>query len=154
MKRDRQALYRFAGYVDMSGGRDKCWLWTGEVTEKGYGLFWDRGKYRRAHRWLVNWALGYELERDIHVLHGCDVPACVSLWRGHVYVGDHSDNMRDRAERGRENNHNAAKTHCPRGHAYTPENTYVTPSTGKRQCRTCARERLCSTPSLAVTQAA
>ncbi|TQE24855.1 hypothetical protein Sipo8835_32600 [Streptomyces ipomoeae] len=91
--------------------------------------------------------LGYELEDDIHVLHHCDNPACLNLWPGHVYIGDHSDNMRDRAERGRENNHNAAKTHCPRGHAYTRENTYVTPSNGKRQCRACARERLCSTPA-------
>lgn len=29
------------------------------------------------------------------------------------------------------------KTHCPQGHAYTAENTYVFPN-GARQCRTCA----------------
>lgn len=28
-------------------------------------------------------------------------------------------------------------THCHRGHELTPENTYVSPSTGKRRCRTC-----------------
>jgi hypothetical protein len=32
---------------------------------------------------------------------------------------------------------NAAKTHCPQGHEYTPENTYVVPKSGTRQCRTC-----------------
>jgi hypothetical protein len=35
---------------------------------------------------------------------------------------------------------NAAKTHCPRGHAYTPENIYYG-TRGWRTCRTCALER-------------
>ena len=33
----------------------------------------------------------------------------------------------------------AAKTHCPRGHEYTPENTIVYPSDGRRRCRTCRK---------------
>lgn len=28
-------------------------------------------------------------------------------------------------------------THCPRGHRFTPENTYTTPGTTRRTCRTC-----------------
>ena len=31
------------------------------------------------------------------------------------------------------------KTHCKRGHEYTPENTYVEPGAGHRRCRTCRR---------------
>lgn len=40
-------------------------------------------------------------------------------------------------------NHNAAKTHCNRGHEYTPENTYTSPNAkgGQRRCRTCWRVR-------------
>lgn len=34
---------------------------------------------------------------------------------------------------------NAAKTACVNGHAFTPENTYV--GRGKRECKTCHRER-------------
>jgi hypothetical protein len=34
---------------------------------------------------------------------------------------------------------NAAKTHCPQGHPYSTENTYVSPQ-GKRFCRTCHRK--------------
>jgi hypothetical protein len=33
-----------------------------------------------------------------------------------------------------------AKTHCPQLHPYDDNNTYITKD-GKRQCRTCARER-------------
>jgi hypothetical protein len=34
---------------------------------------------------------------------------------------------------------NAAKTHCDRGHEFTPENTYVPPSRDHRACRECRR---------------
>ena len=34
---------------------------------------------------------------------------------------------------------NASKTHCPQGHEYTTENTYVCPK-GRRNCRTCRTE--------------
>lgn len=41
--------------------------------------------------------------------------------------------------------HNAVKTHCPKGHEYTPENTIIDRSTGGenggRRCRTCRREQ-------------
>lgn len=36
--------------------------------------------------------------------------------------------------------HNKAKTHCPHGHPYTPENTLVSPQ-GWRKCKTCTRAR-------------
>jgi hypothetical protein len=29
------------------------------------------------------------------------------------------------------------RTHCGHGHAFTPENTYIRPDDGSRQCRTC-----------------
>ena len=29
------------------------------------------------------------------------------------------------------------RTHCPHGHEFTPENTYIDPSRGFRQCRAC-----------------
>jgi hypothetical protein len=36
---------------------------------------------------------------------------------------------------------NARKTHCPRGHAYDEENTYIHPVRGYRVCRACGREK-------------
>lgn len=32
------------------------------------------------------------------------------------------------------------KTHCKRGHEFTPENTYTNPTRGHRNCRTCKRQ--------------
>lgn len=34
----------------------------------------------------------------------------------------------------------AAVTHCPKGHEYTEENTYLRPDTGHRLCKRCRRE--------------
>lgn len=48
-------------------------------------------------------------------------------------------NIHDIVKHGRHNN--ASKTHCPRGHLFDVENTYITPSNGGRICRTCQRER-------------
>lgn len=37
-------------------------------------------------------------------------------------------------------NRQANQTHCNQGHEFTPENTYVIPSSGARQCRQCKRD--------------
>ena len=47
-----------------------------------------------------------------------------------------SANVRDSVRNG--THHMARVTHCPEGHAYTPENTYVYPR-GNRACRECRR---------------
>lgn len=52
--------------------------------------------------------------------------------------GTRSENTFDQVRIGTHNN--ARKTHCPQGHAYTPENTNIK-STGGRQCRTCNKAR-------------
>lgn len=49
-----------------------------------------------------------------------------------------SANHLDRTRNG--GNHNALKTHCPQGHPYTPDNTYM--SGGSRKCRTCVIRRV------------
>lgn len=58
--------------------------------------------------------------------------------------GTHADNYEDAVRhgtmpvRGLIGEWQAAKTHCPRGHAYTPENTYLS-KRGWRNCRECRR---------------
>lgn len=55
--------------------------------------------------------------------------------------GNAEDNTKDQF-RNSGPNHNALKTHCPKGHKYIEENTYilVKPSTSSRVCRECLRE--------------
>lgn len=37
--------------------------------------------------------------------------------------------------------HNSSKSHCPYGHEYSDDNTYIIPITGSRSCRTCKKDR-------------
>lgn len=49
--------------------------------------------------------------------------------------GSKSENTVDQIRHG--THRNARKAACPRGHEFTPENTYIQPSNGGRCCRTC-----------------
>ncbi|MEU9705097.1 HNH endonuclease [Streptomyces sp. NPDC047981] len=129
--------------VDRSAGPDDCWPWIGHRTAKGYGQFQIGGRKKRAHRWLVEWALGDVLEADIFVCHTCDNPPCCNP--SHLFIGDAEANNRDKAAKGRHpggfhGNQNQAKTHCRRGHEFTAENTRID-RRGYRECRACERIR-------------
>lgn len=52
--------------------------------------------------------------------------------------GTHSENEMDKVRHG--THPHARKTHCPQGHPYDDENTYVYPGRAHRGCRTCRRE--------------
>lgn len=58
---------------------------------------------------------------------------------GNLRYGTYTDNLNDAVKHG--THHNASKTHCRRGHEFTPENTYVRPGGGRRNCRTCDQDR-------------
>lgn len=49
--------------------------------------------------------------------------------------GTASENMQDAVRHG--TNVNTAKTHCPRGHEYTEQNTYRYAGRPRRECRAC-----------------
>jgi hypothetical protein len=53
--------------------------------------------------------------------------------------GTRQDNILDEVRHG--THHQAAKTHCKRGHRFTPQNTYINPTSGSRQCRRCVYEK-------------
>ena len=79
------------GCVEGKGARDKG----------GYVKAFYQGKHTRAHRAAYCRARGLSLE-DIKgqlVLHSCDNPSCCNP--EHLRLGTHTDNMRDRADRGR-----------------------------------------------------
>ena len=101
-----------------------CWIWD-KPRRDGYGQF-----FGAAHRWSYEYHIG-PIPDGLHIDHLCRNRACVNPWhlepvplienvmRGHGFYAQ-----------------NARKTHCIRGHEFSPENTYVTPN-GRRQCRKC-----------------
>lgn len=112
-----------------------CWEWTGSRTAPGWhGRVSVNGVMVMAHR--VSWEMAHgPIPEGLSVLHHCDNPPCVNP--DHLYLGTAKDNARDMVARGRLNSANARKTHCNHGHEFTPENTYRSPKTGRRQCATC-----------------
>ena len=121
--------------------RTGCWLWCGATSAKGYAILYKRieGRYRRFR--VARLLLGLASGEPRMALHLCDNPRCVNP--EHLRAGTNGDNMRDAVERRRHSN--TRKSHCPRGHPYTPENTRVRlrDGTARRECRECnfARHR-------------
>lgn len=113
-----------------------CWEYDG-ARHHGYGWFSYRGKPRGAHQvayLLFRGPLPEGTEPD----HLCRNRACFNP--DHLEAVTHQVN----SIRGGAGQNNATKTHCPQGHEYTPENTYIgTRATGTyRDCRTCRKARL------------
>lgn len=77
---------------------DDCWVWTGLLSTKGYGMFSIKGVYLIASRF--SWSLHHgPILDDLHVLHKCDTPACVRP--DHLFLGTHQDNMEDKVKKSR-----------------------------------------------------
>lgn len=115
-------------------GPDGCWLWTAGQDGHGYGTCWWDGAMRKAHRVVYGILVG-GLVPDLCLDHLCRVTRCVNP--AHLEQVTTQVNT----ERGLAGEPNRRKTHCPQGHEYTPENTYVLPSRPTaRYCRACAAE--------------
>ncbi|MFE1452019.1 HNH endonuclease signature motif containing protein [Streptomyces olivaceoviridis] len=124
------------------GAQQSCWLWTGSTQSNGYGYMKVNRKTVMVHRYVFETARGpipetYTID---HVCHdpkrcdgGVDCPhrrCCNPDHLKAVPPGD--NNTRDRCI-----SRNGQKTHCKRGHAFTPDNTRIYKS-GSRACRRCA----------------
>jgi hypothetical protein len=127
---------RFWEKVGPRDDPEKCWLWMACIgTKCGYGFFWLNGRMKLAHR------VSYEMYHHVtipegmtldHVkTRGCTNTLCVNphhlevvTQKVNVLRGDAPSAL------------HAKVTHCPQGHPYNEENTYVTHS-GGRDCRIC-----------------
>lgn len=91
---DHKLVDRFWSYVRRGSG---CWDWLGARTQDGYGTFSGHGNVTmRAHR--ISWSIhNGPIPAGAWVLHKCDNAGCVRP--SHLYVGTHTDNMRDAVER-------------------------------------------------------
>jgi hypothetical protein len=121
-----------------------CWLWEGAQNNVGYGkigLGGGDGGSGLVHRLLWEQANG-PIPAGMFVLHRCDVRACCNV--DHLFLGTPLDNMQDMHAKGRGKIEagpagQTAKTHCPQGHPYDEENTYLW--RGHRLCRACRAGR-------------
>lgn len=115
-----------------------CLEWTGCVLKRsGHGRISVAGRgVILTHRLAWELANG-PIPDGMLIRHFiCDNPPCCNV--EHLRLGTQVDNMADMVTKRRAGPRwGSAITHCPLGHEYTPENTYVPPS-GGRQCRACA----------------
>jgi hypothetical protein len=109
-----------------------CWIWPG-AKSRGYGVKSVKGKSRVVHRIIYERLYG-PVPEGMQLDHLCRNRACCNPF--HLEIVTCQENLR------RGPTTLAAKqtaiTHCPRGHPYDEENTYV--YKGMRHCRECNRE--------------
>jgi hypothetical protein len=74
-----------------------CWLWDLALFRNGYGAV-SRRSERLAHRMSYR-AFRGEIPDGMFVCHRCDTRSCVNP--AHLFLGTHSDNMRDMSAKGR-----------------------------------------------------
>jgi hypothetical protein len=110
--------------VDQATG---CYIWMGAFIGN-YPVCKNpaTGKNEYAHRLMYKEFVEY-ISPAVELHHVCRRPACINP--SHMQVTSPS-NHPDGAP-----NVNRTKTHCIKGHEFTPENTYT--YNGKRQCRKC-----------------
>lgn len=106
-----------------------CWGWDGAHSKDGYGQLYVRPRMLYAHRVAYRLYVG-PLVDGLVIDHLCQNPGCCNP--AHLEQIEHRENIR----RGRA----ATKANCKRGHARTPENTYVRKD-GSRICAVCTLEK-------------
>lgn len=130
-----------------------CWEWQGfrhayltgrgdkvkSIPNAGYASSGYRGGSVRVHRQALAIKLGRPLGPKMQSCHTCDVPYCINP--DHLYEGDNRRNHLDGGQRKRMQGQ--TKTHCVKGHEYTPENTCIEQrghGAASRNCRECCRQ--------------
>lgn len=113
-----------------------CWLWIAAATyhDGGYGRF-TISKAMRAHR-VAYEALCAEIPPGLQLDHLCRTPCCVNP--AHLEPVTNAQNARRGMVGIASGAKQRAKTHCPRGHAYSVDNTLIG-TKGERVCRICKR---------------
>lgn len=107
----------------------ECWVWLGHVVA-GYGVIRVNGVRMKAHRASYEHYVG-SVPEGLTMDHLCRNKRCVNP--AHLEPVTQAENNRRKGIAYRE-----ARTHCPHGHEWTPENTRPLPN-GRRECRICRR---------------
>jgi hypothetical protein len=118
---------RLQSFIDRTKVVGDCLEWTGAKHPLGYGRLKLNGDLKQAHRIAYELWMG-PIPPHLELDHLCRNPSCVNP--GHLEPVSHAENLR----------RIPARTHCLKGHEFTPENTGVHVR-GKRYCLACKSER-------------
>ncbi len=129
----QDVLERFLAKVEFTDMG--CWLWKGSKDKDDYGRFEVNKKPALAHRFSYEYFCG-PIPDDLEPDHLCRNHPCVNP--DHLELVSHGENIR-RGDLKAMGNPRRIKDHCPKGHPYNKENTYID-RRGKRNCRECRRK--------------
>lgn len=101
-------------------------------TPPGYGRYLDK---LYSHRFAYEQLVG-PIPTGMTIDHLCKVTSCCNP--EHLEVVTKGENSRRAGGCAKATRLQLAKTHCAKGHEYTPENTGVN-SKGTRQCKICRK---------------
>ena len=107
-----------------------CWEWTATISPSGYGMFHYDGNMMPAHRFSYMYSKG-KLNPQMDIDHLCRNRACTNP--DHLQQVPHKENVLRGIGLAAINKR---KTHCKRGHEFTPENT-IKGRNNARHCREC-----------------
>ena len=110
-----------------------CHIWTAGMTVGGYAEFRVDGKGMKGHRFAYEAARG-PIPAGLYLDHICRVRACVNA--NHLRAVTPRQNVLFNSLSIQAANFR--KTHCKRGHEFTPENT-MKRGLRRRGCRVCHR---------------
>jgi hypothetical protein len=130
---NREDFSREAKFWAKVNAQGVCWEWTGPQNKGGYGrdTSGPRGSVPRPAVHVAWEYLVGPVPAGLQPDHLCRNRLCVNP--DHIeWVPGRINNNRG----GSPSANNARKTHCSKGHKFTPENTYTLPN-GARSCRIC-----------------
>lgn len=111
---------------------DDCWNWIGAINSGGYASFFNGKKVMSAHRWSYEHFVG-KIPAGLDIDHLCRNRRCVNP--EHLEPVTRQVNVRRGTNPAAGN---ARKTHCVRGHEFSPGNTrWEGARKHKRRCKRC-----------------
>lgn len=123
-----------------------CWLWTGEGSRDGYGMFKSGPGAERmlAHKWSYLAHVG-PIPEGLQLDHKCHTEdtACAGgreCMHRRCVNPEHLEPVTASENTLRQRHYGRSKTECPKGHPYTGNNL-ITGVDGRRRCRECDRAR-------------